>query len=89
MIKKFKEFLNEELVGPDIFGSYRMVLDDDELEYFNERNADLYQLLQDGHITLTGNELWYDDHPQTIDILREYFPDIEDIPDEDDAFEGL
>lgn len=80
MIKRWNTFINESkgIPGPDQLGSIRIVLDDDEMELFSEE-AVLTNLISDEKVSLYDNELWFwEGDTKTIDILKGYFPDMDD-----------
>lgn len=81
MIKKWNQFINEsrhDAPGPGTNGSVSISIDDDEAEYFSSEPA-LQRLISEEKVALFDNELWYmSDDMNTINVLKEYFPDMED-----------
>lgn len=82
MIRKWYEFIKESidndsiLPGPEEDGSIKLKLTDDEEEMFSSEPA-LENLISNGKVSLFDNEVWYfEDDTQTINILKEYFPNI-------------
>lgn len=94
MIRKWNEFVKESIEteglipGPNEEGSIRLRLDDEEEEMFSSEPA-LENLISNQKVSLFDNEVWYfSNDKETINILKEYFPEIEDgslsrVDDED------
>jgi hypothetical protein len=81
MIKKWNQFINEsrhETPGPGTHGSVAIGIDNEEVEFFSSEPA-LQRLISDNKVALFDNELWYmSDDMETINALKEYFPDMDD-----------
>ena len=92
MIKKFNQFIKENIELSN--SSARIYIDSDEAEMFNTDPA-LQKLVADKKVSLDNlPELWFEsEDTQTIDILKEYFPDVNfdtenmDVEDSDDGFD--
>lgn len=94
MIRKWNEFIKESIEaeglipGPNEEGSIRLRLDDEEEEMFSSEPA-LENLISNQKVSLFDNEVWYfSNDKETINILKEYFPEMEDeslsrVDDED------
>lgn len=86
MIKKFNQFVNESHVpGPTELGSARILLSDEEADWFSTEPA-LQKLISDNRVSLLTPELWYiADDRNTINILEDFFPNHPfEMQDEED-----
>ena len=86
MIKKFNQFVKENVELSN--SSARIYLDSDEVDYFTTDPV-LQKLVADRKVSLLPPELWFEaEDKNTIDILKDYFPDAEfNTEDEDDSDE--
>ena len=88
MIKKFNQFVKENVELSN--SSARIYLDSDEVDYFTTDPV-LQKLVADRKVSLLPPELWFEaEDKNTIDILKDYFPDAEfntEDEDEDDSDE--
>lgn len=88
MIKKFNQFVKENVELSN--SSARIYLDSDEVDYFTTDPV-LQKLVADRKVSLLPPELWFEaEDKNTIDILKDYFPDAEfnteyEDEDEDDS----
>ena len=91
MIKKYNQFVKENIELSN--SSARIYIDSDEAEMFTTEPA-LQKLVSDRKVSLLPPELWFESEDKsTIDILKEYFPDVdfeddfedEHYSDEDDS----
>ena len=75
MIKKYNQFVKENIELSN--SSARIYIDSDEVEMFTTEPA-LQKLVSDRKVSLLPPELWFESEDKsTIDILKEYFPDVE------------
>ena len=87
MIKKYNQFVKENIELSN--SSARIYIDSDEVEMFTTEPA-LQKLVSDRKVSLLPPELWFESEDKsTIDILKEYFPDVDFEDDfEDEHYSG-
>jgi len=87
MIKKYNQFVKENIELSN--SSARIYIDSDEVEMFTTEPA-LQKLVSDRKVSLLPPELWFESEDKsTIDILKEYFPDVDFGDDfEDEHYSG-
>ena len=85
MIKKFNQFINENIALSN--SSAKINIDDDEAEMFTTDPV-LQKLISDQKVSLLTPELWFESEDiNTINILKDYFPDANfDNTDNEDSF---
>ena len=93
MIKKYNQFVKENIELSN--SSARIYLDSDEVDYFTTDPV-LQKLVADRKVSLLPPELWFEaEDKNTIDILKDYFPDAEfnteyvDNDEDDDEYKDL
>ncbi len=73
MIKKFNQFINENIELSN--SSAKINIDDYEAEMFTSDPV-LQKLISDKKVSLLTPELWFEsEDTETINILKDYFPD--------------
>ena len=87
MIKKFNQFVKENVELSN--SSARIYLDSDEVDYFTTDPV-LQKLVADRKVSLLPPQLWFEaEDKNTIDILKDYFPDVDFEDDfEDEHYSG-
>lgn len=86
MIKKFNQFINENIELSN--SSAKINIDDYEAEMFTSDPV-LQKLISDKKVSLLTPELWFEsEDTETINILKDYFPDanFDFIEDDEDSY---